>query len=384
MHDARVDHRAAEFDRFRFGILGASDRLLLGWCGSERYRSRGVLAGACATTAPTRSGGTLRFTDHRSALGAVLFEISFKLFQRLAVGALAEAIDRLPVSTPQDDLFAHVRARLLGTRHEDGAYQHTRQGQLPEWAHGPTWAAVERRNSHRLTTQRYQCLRRSMRAEISRLDSAWEKPRAQASWLNASTSLAPAPPSLLRSAGSPASCARARARAPLSPAGTIRPLSPSRTRPPAAAPTASVAMIASAWFMASLTTNPQGSRKVRVGMEGTTSTSHAPYTSRSCPGSSLPKQTTGAPLAGGAPLARGSMPARTSAAVVALSSAACQAAKSTGRPFSSAARPTNRKRTSASMGQRGSMGRASAEERQKSLSTACGATCTLRAPRALT
>jgi len=56
---------------------------------------------------------------------------------------------------------------------------------------------------------------------------------------------------------------------------TIRPLRPSRTSPPAAAPTASLAMIAAPWFMASLTTSAHGSMNRCVRMEGTTRTSHA-------------------------------------------------------------------------------------------------------------
>ncbi len=73
--------------------------------------------------------------------------------------------------------------------------------------------------------------------------------------------------------------ARARvASAPLSPAGTTRPLRPSRTSPPAAAPTASLAITGRPRFIASFTTRPHGSRKVRVAIEGITSTSLAAYT----------------------------------------------------------------------------------------------------------
>ena len=67
----------------------------------------------------------------------------------------------------------------------------------------------------------------------------------------------------------------AQGSAALSPARTTRPLSPSRTRPPAAAPTASLAITASPRFIASLTTRPQGSRNVRVGIEGNIRTSEA-------------------------------------------------------------------------------------------------------------
>ena len=72
-------------------------------------------------------------------------------------------------------------------------------------------------------------------------------------------------PSRARSAGS--SCRRAqgaRRGASGSPAGTTSPLRSWRTSPPAAAPTASVAMTGRCWFMASLATSPHGSRKWRV------------------------------------------------------------------------------------------------------------------------
>ena len=129
--------------------------------------------------------------------------------------------------------------------------------------------------------------------------------------------------------------------------------------------------------MASLTTNPHGSRKVRVGTDGTTSTSHAAYTSRRRSGSSGPRDTideSGACCA----------PARMSAASGELIRAARQADTSTGTPLPAAGRPTNRNLTSARAGQRGSLGGETSAERQKSLSTDCGATYTLRAPRALT
>ncbi len=80
----------------------------------------------------------------------------------------------------------------------------------------------------------------------------------------------------------------------------------------------------------------------------------------------------------------GGSPTRTSAASVEPSRAARHAETSTGRPLPAAGRPTNRNLTSAAAGQRGSLGGATSGERQKSLSTDCGATWTLRAPRAAT
>ena len=121
-------------------------------------------------------------------------------------------------------------------------------------------SALETGDSHTLTVERYQRLRETPR----RRPSAREKPlrpgvvavaRARRSRRRAQLGA-----QLRRRARAARSRRPARARRR---AGTIRPLSPSRTSPPAAAPTASVAITASPWFMASLTTNPHGSRKVR-------------------------------------------------------------------------------------------------------------------------
>ena len=84
-----------------------------------------------------------------------------------------------------------------------------------------------------------------------------------------------------RRAGGGARAARAAARSPSSrsiaaasaagsPGAMTRPVSPSRTRPPAAAPTAVVAITGVPWCMASLQTSPHGSRKRGVGTLGTT------------------------------------------------------------------------------------------------------------------
>ena len=70
-------------------------------------------------------------------------------------------------------------------------------------------------------------------------------------------------------------------------------------------------------------------------------------------------------------------------ASLALRPAVRHANASTSKPFSRAARPANRKRVAAPAGHAVSLGGAICGERQKSLSTDCGATCTLRAPRAL-
>ena len=67
--------------------------------------------------------------------------------------------------------------------------------------------------------------------------------------------------------------ASAPASAASSPAGTTSPVSSLRTRPPAAAPTAVVAITGTPWSKASLTTRPHGSTKSRVGIDGTTTTS---------------------------------------------------------------------------------------------------------------
>ena len=84
---------------------------------------------------------------------------------------------------------------------------------------------------------------------------------------------APASASRARSGGSSCRRRRAPASAAGSPAGTTSPLRPWRTSPPAAAPTASVAMTAKRWFMASLATSPHGSRNGASGIDGMTRTS---------------------------------------------------------------------------------------------------------------
>ena len=58
---------------------------------------------------------------------------------------------------------------------------------------------------------------------------------------------------------------RARRARPRRPAGTIRPVRSCSIRPPAAAPTASVAITGTPWLKASLTTSPHGSQEVARG-----------------------------------------------------------------------------------------------------------------------
>ncbi len=194
--------------------------------------------------------------------------------------------------------------------------------------------------------------------------------------------MAPAAPRRSRSGGSSASCLRARASASLSPAGTIKPFSSSRTRPPAAAPTASLAITARPRFMASLITRPHGSRNARVLIDGSTSTSAAAYTLRSSSGAtgSRPNAPAGAPAAWDSE----PTPISASAAAGSVSLDLRHASSSTSTPFSRWGRPTNTNFVLAAAGHRGSLGGFTSGERQKSLSTACGATCTLCAPRALT
>ena len=93
-----------------------------------------------------------------------------------------------------------------------------------------------------------------------------------------------AAPSRARSAGSSRSRRSAAASAPASPAGTTSPVRSCATSPPAAAPTASVAITGTPWWKASLTTSPHGSRKSRVGIDGTTTTSLPAYKLRSSAG----------------------------------------------------------------------------------------------------
>src|SRR5271165_5063234 len=77
-------------------------------------------------------------------------------------------------------------------------------------------------------------------------------------------------------------------------------------------------------------------------------------------------------------------PTSTSAASAGRSPDARHASISTASPFSRAGRPTNRTFVAAVLGHDGLLGGATAGALQKSLSTDCGATCTLRAPRART
>ena len=99
-------------------------------------------------------------------------------------------------------------------------------------------------------------------------------PSAQASWVyrgDCRAALRAQPRAQRR--GRRAAGAWRRASAGASPAGTTSPLRSWRTRPPATAPTALVAITGTPWWKASLTTSPHGSRKSRVGIDGTTTTS---------------------------------------------------------------------------------------------------------------
>ena len=105
------------------------------------------------------------------------------------------------------------------------------------------------------------------------------------------------PPAVRPRRGGPAAPGRRAGAAARGPAHRRRPREPrgpsrpSCTSPPAAAPTASVAMTGRPWFMASLTTRPHGSRKPRVGIDGRTRTSEPAYKLRSCRGSRRPART---------------------------------------------------------------------------------------------
>src|ERR1035441_5658482 len=371
VHDARMDDLAIQAHRSCPGAGRSGDRLPLGRRGRRRSDGASPRRRSAASSAlPPGGRRLLGLADQRGAV-RVLFRVRAQLLERPAVGALAESAQRFPVGAALDDLFAHIRACDRCARERRRCQQRGQKG----------YSALEAGNSHRLTNQRYQRLR-----ERPSEDSAREKPSAHASWLYARTSFAPVAPSRVRSGASRAKRVMASASARGSPAGTISPLCPSRTRPPAAAPTASVAITASPLFIASFTTNPHGSRKVRVAIEGTTSTSLAAYTSRSSSRPIAPRQTiVEAPAP---PPSRGtdcvSTPASTSAASGGASAAPRQAAVSTASPFSGAGRPTNRNLTSGSVGHELILGGAMSGALQKSLSTDCGAMCTLRAPRALT
>ena len=105
--------------------------------------------------------------------------------------------------------------------------------------------------------------------------SARDIPSAHAPGVSASAaSLAPAP-RLRRRSGAACSAFSRFASARASPAGKVSPVVPSRTRPPAAAPTASLATTGVLWSIASLATRPHGSTKLGVRIDGSTSRSAA-------------------------------------------------------------------------------------------------------------
>src|SRR5205807_9187023 len=194
-------------------------------------------------------GGQLRAANQVGAV-RVLFDFRGKLLQRAAVVLLGEAAQGLAVRAAFDDRRAHVRTRRGYERQQ--RQQHDRQHQTAREAPCQRQPILDRsalrdRKSHELGIQRYQ--RPRANPTVRR---ALAKPSAHASWLNARTSAAPAPPMRARSCGSPASRRSACASARGSPAGTTRPLTSSRTSPPAAAPTASLAITGNRRFIASL------------------------------------------------------------------------------------------------------------------------------------
>ena len=102
--------------------------------------------------------------------------------------------------------------------------------------------------------------------------SAASIPSAHADGVSAATSRAPWRPSARRRSGSCARRLSAAASRSASPCGTTSPECSWRTRPPATAPTASVAMTGRPRCRASLATSAHGSRKSRVAIDGMTRT----------------------------------------------------------------------------------------------------------------
>ena len=174
-------------------------------------------------------------------------------------------------------------------------------------------------------------------------------------------------------------------------------VAPVAHEPPAAAPTASLAMTARPRFIASLTARPHGSRNVawRSTARRARRRRHrgcaAPPARRVEPERPPRPQRPAAPPAG-TQGGQDPTPTRTSAAGGARRPVVRQASISTPSPFSRAGRPTNRNFVAALPAEPGQSApaRRSAARRvdsgalQKELSTAWGATWTLRAPRALT
>ena len=95
---------AADADRSatRGGRVGDRALLRRGRGDRDRHGRR--------SASPAARSGELCLADQRRAVG-VLFRVGAQLFQGLAVGALAESGERLPVGAALDDRFADIRAR---------------------------------------------------------------------------------------------------------------------------------------------------------------------------------------------------------------------------------------------------------------------------------
>ena len=142
-----------------------------------------------------------------------------------------------------------------GVRRRGGDEQRQRRGQQPEHAH---------RMGH--ASSPFARRRQPGRAAMPAAQSAWECPAA--------TALAArrAEPRAQLRIGREA-VERGGQRGRVARRGRRARCARAATRPPAAAPTAVVAITGTPWSKASLTTNPHGSRKSRVGIDGTTTTS---------------------------------------------------------------------------------------------------------------
>ena len=229
---------------------------------SSRSPRRGAPPAPPAAAARAGRGRLLRLANQRARSRCTL-PSSRSALSAPCVGALAEAAQRFAVRAAQDDLFADVGARRRGEHERRRWQQRAPAGASRLWRR-----AILIDRSRNATNGR---------GRARALPAPARSPRAQASWLKRRHVLRArrAQPRAQRAVARPA-----RSIAPRQRGARRRPARPGRCRRrapgrPAAAPTASLAITASPWFIASLTTKPHGSRKVRVAIEGTTSTSQA-------------------------------------------------------------------------------------------------------------
>ena len=106
--------------------------------------------------------------------GAVLFRVGAQVFERLAVGALAEAAQRAVVDAAFDDLFADVGLRRGRQSQRQQGHEQRGQKGRPSWDR----SALEASDSHTLTVGTLP----TRAGEARRLPGPARSRAAQASW----------------------------------------------------------------------------------------------------------------------------------------------------------------------------------------------------------